>query len=125
MVKIFNRQIILEEELMEKSQMKNIVVLKNLPSNLIEGAFVIVKSNKIAKQLEYVDKKEKAEKTTQKTNDYIIREAESVISSYISKIEKKEKKPENQKINQKYQKLKIYSIIVTIGVILLGILTMV
>ena len=31
---------------MEKSQMKNIVILKNLPSNLIEEAFVVLKSRK-------------------------------------------------------------------------------
>lgn len=47
---------------MEKSQMKNIVVLKNLPSNLIEEALVIVKSNKMAKRFEYIDKKENLEK---------------------------------------------------------------
>ena len=35
---------------MEKSQMKNMVILKNLPSNLIEEAIVILKSNKYAKK---------------------------------------------------------------------------
>ena len=34
---------------MEKCKMKNVVVLKNLPSNLIEEAFVVVKSRKLQK----------------------------------------------------------------------------
>ena len=42
---------------MEKSKMKNIVILKNLPSNLIEEAFVVVKSRKVARNLEYIDGK--------------------------------------------------------------------
>lgn len=101
---------------MEKSQMKNIVVLKNLPSNLIEEAFVIVKSKKTAKSLEYIDKKENSKKqeSGQDTKDYIIREAESVISSYISGMEKKEKKLESVNTNKKYKMLKFYSIAVTI-----------
>ena len=42
---------------MEKSKMKNVVVLKNLPSNLIEEAFVVVKYRKVARSLEYIDGK--------------------------------------------------------------------
>ena len=37
--------------------MKNVVVLRNLPSNLIEEAFVVVKSRKVARSLEYIDGK--------------------------------------------------------------------
>ena len=47
---------------MENGQMKNMVVLKNLPSNLIEEALVIVKSKKNVKTLEYIDKKENGKK---------------------------------------------------------------
>ena len=47
---------------MEKSQMKNIVILKNLPSNLIEEAFVVLKSRKTAKRLEYIEKNDKMQK---------------------------------------------------------------
>lgn len=102
---------------MEKSQMKNIVVLKNLPSNLIEEALVIVKSNKMAKRFEYIDKKENLEKkeNSKGNNDYIIREAESVISSYINIIEKKESKKKDFKLIKKYKGLKIYSACITIA----------
>lgn len=101
---------------MENGQMKNMVVLKNLPSNLIEEAFVIVKSKKNVKTLEYIDKKEngKKQENGKDTKDYIIREAESVLSSYIHAMEKKDKKQENTAINKKYKMLKIYSIVVTI-----------
>ena len=58
---------------MEESKLKNMVVLKNLPSNLIEEAIVILKSNKKVKKLEKIDKqkrneKEEAKQPTQKKN---------------------------------------------------------
>ena len=36
--------------------MKNMVVLKNLPSNLVEEAIVILKSSKKVKKLEKIEK---------------------------------------------------------------------
>ena len=101
---------------MEKNQMKNIVVLKNLPSNLIDEAIVILKSNKTAKKLEYIDKKENLNKEEfdKNKNNYIIREAESVISNYINVIERREKRENNIKVSKRYRNLKVYSIIVTV-----------
>lgn len=108
---------------MEKGQMKNIVVLKNLPSNLVDEAIVILKPNKVARKLEYIDKKETKEtkeKSTKKQNekDYIIREVESVISNYIDKIEEKEKNNKKFLKDQRHKTLQIYSIVATIGLIL-------
>ena len=102
---------------MEKSQMKNIVVLRNLPSNVIEEAFVILKSNKYAKKIEYIDKKEniKNKEKNDKSNNYIIREAESVISNYINIVENKDKKSEDLVLKKKYKKLKLYSIAITLA----------
>ena len=101
---------------MEKNQMKNIVVLKNLPSNLIDEAIVILKSNRTAKKLEYIDKKENLNKEEfdKNKNNYIIREAESVISNYINVIERREKRENNIKVSKRYRNLKVYSIIVTV-----------
>ncbi len=102
---------------MEKNNMKNIVVLKNVPSNLVDEAILILKENKNAKKLEYVCNSQKdSSESICKNNDYVIKEAESVISSYISKIEGKReiKKMENIKTNKKYKRLKMYSIIVSI-----------
>lgn len=103
---------------MEKNTMKNIVVLKNLPSNIVEEAFVILKTNKYAKNFEYVDKTNKLNKESKRDKkDYIVREAESVVSNYIDKIEKKDKQNGKIKENKKYKYLKIYSI--TISILLL------
>lgn len=105
---------------MEVSNMKNIVVLKNLPSNLVEEAIVILKTNKVAKKLEYVDKNTNLNLNNNKnTKEYMVKEAESVISSYISKIEKnKNGNFQNVKIEKKYKKLKVYSIIASILLVL-------
>lgn len=102
---------------MEKNQMKNIIVLKNLPSNLIEEAIVILKSKKNIKKIEYIEKKESSTNADniKSSKDYIIREAESVISNYINVVEKKDKKKGNVELNKKYNRLKIYSIIATIA----------
>ena len=60
---------------MEASNLKNMVVLKNLPSNIVDEAIIILKNSKKIKKLEKVEnnkttnKKEK--QTTQK--DYILK----------------------------------------------------
>lgn len=99
--------------------MKNIVVLKNLPSNLVDEAIVILKANKNAKQLEYVEKTTSSgynESVNKK--DYVIKEAESVIANYISKVENSKKKTNsNITIEKKYKRIKVYSI--TVSIILL------
>ena len=107
---------------METSKMKNMIVLKNLPSNLVEEAIVILKSNKKAKKLERIDKKNKNEKLieSRKEKDYLLKEAEMIVSSYISKIEYNEKQKQ-YKINQnnkKYIKLKKYAILSSMIIIL-------
>ena len=102
---------------MEKSQMKNMVVLKNLPSNLVEEAIVIFKTTKSAKEFQYIDKIEnlKNEQNKKNTKDYMVKEAESVISNYIKSNEKKKSKNDIPKINKKYKKLKIYSVLISIA----------
>ena len=102
---------------MEKSQMKNMVVLRNLPSNLIEEAIVVFKTVKNAKEFQYMDKIEKLknEQNSKNTKDYMVKEAESVISNYIKLNEKKVNKVSNSKINKRYKRLKIYSIVVSIA----------
>ena len=107
-------------EYMENGKMKNMVVLKNLPSNLVEEAIIILKSSKKVKKLERIDKKSKANKEKKKSKikerDYIIKEAEMLISSYISKLENK---PKN---NPKFTWLKRYSCIATVVIVIQTIL---
>ena len=101
---------------MQNSNMKNIVVLKNLPSNLVDEAIFILKSKKTAKKLEFIEKKSNITYNRPKDNkDYVIREAESVITSYISKLEKNNNvKKSTNNIETKYKKIRAYSIFVSI-----------
>ena len=46
---------------METSNMKNMVVLKNLPSNIVDEAIIVLKSNKKVKKLQKIEKKRKRE----------------------------------------------------------------
>ena len=102
---------------MQMNNLKNIVVIKNLPSNIMEEAIIILKSNKYAKKLQMIEKNNNKELEQKEGNgkEYIIKEAEALLSSYISKIEENKhlEKP-NKTLKEKYKKLKRYSIIVTI-----------
>ena len=99
---------------MENGKVKNMVVLKNLPSNLVEEAIVILKSGKKAKKLEKIDKKNSnnsESKEVKKEKDYIVKEAEMLVSSYISKLEnnKEQKTIKTIKESKKYRRLKKYA----------------
>ena len=101
---------------MSDKNMRNIVVLKNLPSNLIDEAIVILKSKNTAKKLELIEKSiVKKRNTNTDTSDYVIKEAENVIANYINKIEKNRNiKKSNNNIETKYRKIKTYSIIISV-----------
>lgn len=113
---------------METSNLKNMVVLKNLPSNIIDEAIVVLKSNKNAKKFQKIEKnkesKENKEKNEElkeaKSKDYILKEAEMLVNNYILKIENEDKnikqtigKHARSKLSEKYEKLKKYAISVT------------
>lgn len=97
---------------MNTGDLKNIVVIKDLPSNLIEEAIVVLKENQKISKLEPAskDKKENSSETPKIKNskDYIIKEAQMLIADYISNIENKNKKENQsiQKLNKKCKKLK-------------------
>lgn len=100
---------------MESSDMKNMVVLKNLPSNMVEEAIIIFKETQKVKQKELIDKSKKMNSTEQQTKsrEYILKEAEMLVTDYINKIENKRKTSNNKVLIDKYKKLKIYSIVST------------
>lgn len=95
---------------MDTEVMKNMVVIKNLPSNIIEEAFVILKPHLKAKEFNTIlsEKKDeyRADKDTTKTKNYVVREAELLVSEYISKVEKKDIIRKNSDIEKKYKKLR-------------------
>lgn len=112
---------------MEQEQMKNIVVLKNLPSNIIDEAFVILKSNTKIKSLERVDKNNHIHEEQRKEDDYIVREAEMLISNYISRIEKprEERYSKTKQIELKYKRLKLITIILSSVVLVNAIISII
>ena len=103
-------------DIMETSDMKNMVVLKNLPSNMVEEAIIIFKETQKVKQKELIDKGKTANSNQLqlKSKDYILKEAEMLVADYIKEIEKKSKISSNKNIKEKYENLKIYSIASTV-----------
>lgn len=94
---------------MDISNMKNMVVLKNLPSNIVDEAIVILKNNQKIKKVEFAESKYSNSKMHNKdrenSNDYIVNEAEMLISNYITNLEKT-KETTNKEIRKKYVKMK-------------------
>ena len=101
---------------MNMSDMKNMIVLKNLPSNLVDEAIIILKENKKIHKYEMADAKEenskeenkernKKDNVKQDDKNYIIKEAEMLVQSYTKELE--EKSPKRQynikKIEKKYK----------------------
>lgn len=103
---------------MNTENMKNMVVLKDLPSNIIDEAIVILKPNVKLKSLDLSPNNNVKNKKVKVENPkkYIINEAEMIISNYISKIENDKNKniKINKKIEDKCKRLKMTSIILGI-----------
>lgn len=89
---------------MEK--MKNIIRLKDVPSNTIEEAIIIFKDNKKAKKFEYTNKFKIDNEEKQEYNNYVVKEAELIISDYLESAEMK-----NTDIVKKNKRLKLSNII--------------
>lgn len=103
---------------MESNMMKNIVLLKNLPSNIIEEAFVVLKENdkiQVEDLIKYEnaknEEKKREKQIKENDNDYIVKEAEMLIADYIKNIEKRENENINNNLKIKYKK----SVIVNYG----------
>lgn len=102
---------------MEASNLKNIVVLRNLPSNIVDEAIVILKPNQKIRKPEVVEntKGAKFSKTGTETKGYVLKEAEMLVSSYISKLEKsKNSISENKLLKEKCIRLKKYCVFSTL-----------
>lgn len=104
---------------MEENKLKNMVVLKNLPSNIIEEAIVIFKHNNKVRKIEKVENiqnlNSKGERKNIKKSSCAVKEAEAVINQYISEIENtKQKGKNNNELEIKNKTLKKFSICITI-----------
>lgn len=97
---------------MNTSKMKNIVVLKNLPSNIVDEAIVFLKTNQKILKTEVVDNKSNSRNLDNRnTKDYIINEAEMVIANYVSTLENNKKNKQNKELEIKYKKLQKITIL--------------
>lgn len=69
------------------------VVLKNLPSNIVDEAFVVFKSSKKTKKLEKIEQNKSLQgnNTNNKNKEFFLKEAEMLVNDYIKKIEKTDK----------------------------------
>lgn len=102
---------------MEASKLKNMVVIRNLPSNIVDEAIIVLKTSKKIKKLQKIEKNRKTSvnESIKKDKDYILKEAEMLVNDYISKIENTDRKDIfNKNLKEKYGKLKKYSIAMTI-----------
>lgn len=88
------------------SDMKNMIVLKNLPSNLVEEAIIILKeNNKIHKYQTISPNEENIEEEEKEQTGYIVKDAEMVIKSYLDRIENNSPKKERtiKKLEKRYK----------------------
>ena len=87
-------------------EMKNMIVLKDLPSNIVEEAWVIIKPNIKNKEKELIKRMKKNNINNKSENGYVLKEAETVIYDYLKNINNYEDKKKYNEIIKKYNKLK-------------------
>lgn len=100
---------------MDINKMRNIVILKDLPSNIVDEAFVVLKQNQKIKKFEFVENQKDnfSEYERENEDEYIVKEAELLISNYITELEGQDlcgKKYESKMI-KKYKKMKTVSVV--------------
>ena len=98
---------------MQKNKTNNIIFLKNVESNIIEEAIVILRKN---------IKLENFENTEDNKNIKILKEAESIINQRIDTNQMKFDKYRINKLEIKIKRLKIINIVLIISLLLFFIL---
>ncbi len=92
---------------METNNLKNTVILKSVPSNIIEEAIIVLKKGIKVRECQIQNNVEK--------NNHIIKEAEMIINEYCEKVENSQKKDKLiKKIQERYAKLKKVLVITSI-----------
>ncbi len=87
------------------SDMKNMIVLKNLPSNLVEEAIIILKENNKIHKYQTISSNEENMEEEKEQIGYIVKDAEMVIKSYLDRIENNSPKKERtiKKLEKRYK----------------------
>lgn len=105
---------------MNISQMKNMIILKDLPSNILDEAIVILKNNTKVRNREKIENRNSSNFRENQTDDYnfVIKEAEYIIQDYIKGLESpKISKTKTKDINTKYKRLQISSFLLGVTAI--------
>ena len=100
---------------MERGNFKNTIVLKNIPSNIIEEAIIVFKENKNAWKLEKIENRKNAIDASLKPikKEYVVKEAELIVSEYIKDIRNEDRQKNIMHSNVKYKRLKRYAYFTT------------
>ena len=91
--------------------MKNMVVIKNLPSNIVEEAWVVIKPEVKNKEKELIKRMKNNGLNDKTKTSYVLEEAETVIADYLKNINSYKDKKKYDDIIKKYKKLKKVSFI--------------
>ena len=91
---------------MNSGDIKNIIVLKNIQSNLIEEAIVVLKNN-VNVKIPQIKSEQNCIEDKKAKKDYIVKEAEMHIAQYITNVENNIKiNKTNKDLEKKYMRLK-------------------
>lgn len=105
------------------NNLKNMLVLKDLPSNLIEEAYIVLNPNLKLKMKETKEAEDKTKDNKVLSKDYILEEAKYVLLNYISKFETKSEKINIKLLEKKYKKLKRITISTLVAFLIYVIIT--
>lgn len=105
---------------MQKNKVNNIIVLKEMASNFVEEAIVVLKPNIEFKNDDKKVKNNELSENERNKNRSIVKEAEFIIENSLNKLHEESKKNEKKEIEEKYKKMKklVYALVI-INVLLL------
>lgn len=101
------------------NKMKNIVVVKNFKSNLVEEAIVVFKENVKIHEENFVKNNFSNGEKEDLKNGLCVKEAENIINDYINNVEKNTKE---EKLNKKIKFLKIINVVLISIILVLAII---
>lgn len=100
---------------------ENMVVIKNLPSNIVDEAWVVLKPGVKKKEKDFIQKVKNNKNYINKERGYIVKEAEMVVTEYLNDINSLKNNRKYERILKKYNNLKkVFAItIISFGAIML------
>lgn len=100
---------------------ENMVVIKNLPSNIVDEAWFVVKPGLKKKEKDFIQKVKNNKNYINKEKGYIVKEAEMVVTEYLNDINSLKNNRKYERILKKYNNLKkVFAItIISFGAIML------